>query len=218
MRRIDIPTELTTERLILRAPTEADREAVFEIFGDPATNRHNPAGPLRDRDAAADLLWRWHIHWAQHGFGLWIVALKDAPETVIGIGGLSWRDYGGEQKLNLGYRLRPSAWGQGIATELGRYALGVARRWLGAREVHAIVRPDNLPSRRVLAKLGMQPAGELRDFPWLPASEVYRHALEDCQALLTEAAGVANRTEPVNHLPLRPLRAPAARRPGLQPR
>ncbi|GAB3245813.1 GNAT family N-acetyltransferase [Chitinimonas naiadis] len=212
MRRIDIPTELTTDRLLLRAPTEADIDAVYEIFGDPETNRHNPAGPLRDRDAAADLVWRWHIHWAQHGFGLWIVALRDAPEQVIGVGGLSWRDYGGEQRLNLGYRLRPSAWGLGLATELGRFALQVARERLGASEVHALVRPDNLSSRRVLDKLGMRAHGQLRDFPWLPASEVYRHTLEDCLAKSTELELAAARTGNAYQHATRPSRAGMVRR------
>lgn len=173
--------DLETDRLLLRAPTDADLDAVFAVFSDPATQRHNPAGPMESREAAGHLLWRWQLHWAQHGFGMWVVCRREAPEQVLGFGGLSWRDYAGEQRLNLGFRLRPAAWGRGLATELGQAALALAFGELGQDEVCALVRPDNLASRRVLEKLGLRGVGELSDFPWLPASLVYRLGL-DCQA------------------------------------
>lgn len=165
---------IETERLLLRAPVASDVAALYEIFGDAATCLHNPAGPLASPEAAADVLWRWQMHWARHGFGLWVICQRDAPQVVLGFGGLSWREYGQQQRLNLGFRFRPSAWGQGYATELGRMALAMAFDTLGATEVCGLVRPGNTGSRRVLEKLGMLPHGELRDFPWLDASLVYR--------------------------------------------
>jgi [ribosomal protein S5]-alanine N-acetyltransferase len=162
-----------TARLCLRAPTAADLDALFEIYADPATQRFNPAGPLASREAAGHLMWRWQLHWAQHGFGIWVVCQREAPEQVLGFGGLSWREYGDTRRLNLGFRLRPSAWGQGLATELGQAALALAFEELDQAAVYALVRPDNLPSRKTLAKLGLQPVGELQDFPWLSPSSVY---------------------------------------------
>ncbi|PHV11947.1 GNAT family N-acetyltransferase [Chitinimonas sp. BJB300] len=164
--------ERETDRLYLRAPTAADLAAVFEIYGDPATHRYNPAGPLTSRDAAGHMLWRWQLHWAQHGFGMWVVCKRGEPETVLGFGGLSWRPYGGVERLNLGFRLRTATWGQGIASELGRAALDLAFGQLEESAVYALVRPENTPSRKVLAKLGLQEVDSLSDLPWLPASLV----------------------------------------------
>lgn len=36
---------ITTERLILRPAAADDVASVFAIYGDPETNRYNPAGP-----------------------------------------------------------------------------------------------------------------------------------------------------------------------------
>ncbi|RBB92607.1 GNAT family N-acetyltransferase, partial [Pseudomonas sp. MWU12-2115] len=36
---------LEMERLLLRAVMEADVHALFDIYGDPATNLYNPNGP-----------------------------------------------------------------------------------------------------------------------------------------------------------------------------
>ncbi|WP_269532133.1 GNAT family N-acetyltransferase [Chitinimonas sp. BJYL2] len=191
---------LTTERLILREPVVADMAAVWAIFGDPATCRHNPVGPLRDEAAAADLLWRWQMHWVQHGFGLWAIADKANPDRVIGFGGLSWRAYGDTQRLNLGFRFAVDAWGKGLATELGEAALQVAFDVLGAEAVHGLVRPDHLASQRVLEKLGMQPDGELQDFPWLPASSLFKlgsetYAASHCQQSKPAGRLLASRQE-----------------------
>ncbi|MGQ5523736.1 GNAT family N-acetyltransferase [Chitinimonas sp. PSY-7] len=173
MAQLALLAECETERFYLRKPKESDLAAVFEIYGNPATHRYNPAGPLTTHEAAGHMLWRWQLHWAQHGFGMWVVSRRDDPETVLGFGGLSWRTYGDEERLNLGFRLRPDAWGQGIALELGRAALDLAFQQLDEAAVYGLVRPENEPSRKVLAKLGLHEVDSLQDFPWLPASLVY---------------------------------------------
>lgn len=39
--------EVRTDHLVLRQPHGDDGPAMFAVHGDPATNRHNPAGPDR---------------------------------------------------------------------------------------------------------------------------------------------------------------------------
>ncbi|WP_374354469.1 GNAT family N-acetyltransferase [Chitinimonas sp.] len=160
-----------TERLLLRAPLDADLPALLEIYGDPATHQYNPAGPLESAEAAGHLLWRWQLHWARHGFGIWVVALRDAPETVIGFGGVAFAGTDSSPRLNL--RFRPTAWGQGYASELAQAALQLAFDLRGATEVKAVVAPDNVPARTLLARLGMQETGQVQDYPWLPANLRY---------------------------------------------
>ncbi|QDQ28134.1 GNAT family N-acetyltransferase [Chitinimonas arctica] len=184
---------IQTEHLILRAPTGADLAAAFEIFSDPATCRHNPAGPLRSMDAAADLLWRWQMHWVRHGFGFWVVCRREAPEEVLGFGGLSWRNYGDKNRLNLGFRFKAEAWGRGFATELGQAAIQLAFSELGEDEVWAMADTDNLAAQRLIAKLGLAPAGLVQAFPWLPATPAYRLAADEaaCRHLLARLAANA---------------------------
>lgn len=151
-----------TERLLLCVPTaEPDvADAYFAIHGDPATNVHNPAGAMVDPEAAAPVLDLWRQHWRQDGFGYWVVR---GPEDgrILGFGGVRpvTQD---EDFLNLYYRFRPSAWGNGYATELGRAALDLAAKAAPGMPVVALIRPRNAPSIRVAQRLGMRLEGEVQ--------------------------------------------------------
>jgi RimJ/RimL family protein N-acetyltransferase len=164
----------TTERLILRPPTADDLPRLFAIYGDPATNQFNPAGPLTELHQARNLLHGWLTHWRDHGYGQWAIASREAPDQVIGFGGIAQYNYLTEPRLNLGYRFAIDAWGKGFATELGRAALEFAFAELDAERVFALVRPNHQASIGVLEKLGMQRIELLDDVPGQAQSLVYR--------------------------------------------
>ena len=44
--------QLISERLVLRPVSVQDRDMLMRIYGDPATNTFNPAGPLANLDEA----------------------------------------------------------------------------------------------------------------------------------------------------------------------
>lgn len=157
------PRRTETERLLLRAPRPDDLDAVLEIHGDPATNRFNPAGPLRSREEAQRRLSSWIEHWEEHGFGYWAVAEKARPDRVIGFGGIVFKEIAGERLTNLYFRFRPEAWGKGYAGEMAEAARRLGFEILGLREIAATVRPSNAPSIRVLERLGMVRKGEIED-------------------------------------------------------
>jgi len=163
----------TTSRLILRPPTAEDLTRLFEIYGDPATNQFNPAGPLADIRQAEVLLQGWRHHWGKNGYGQWAIATREAPEQVIGFGGIALYNYLNVERLNLGYRFDAAAWGKGYATELGVTALEFAFAELNAEQVFALVRPAHSASIAVLEKIGMQHFGELDDVPGQPRSLVF---------------------------------------------
>ena len=157
------PSSVSTGRLALREPDTKDVEAVFAVHGDPATNRFNPAGPHGSRDDSRRLLERWLAHWRSHRFGYWAVASRDARDHVLGFGGLMYKEMAGRRRANLYFRFRPSAWGKGYATELASAARELAFDHLGLDEVVATVRPANVPSIRVLERLGMVRAEDVSD-------------------------------------------------------
>ncbi len=140
-----------TDRVLLRPPTASDLDAAFEIHGDPATNRYNPAGPHRDVARSEAQLAEWLEHWGEHGFGYW--AVEEAGE-VVGFSGVRHSVVEGEQVLNLYYRYRPSAWGRGFAREVAREAVAFAAEQLPDLPVVAITTPDNEPSLRVAERSG----------------------------------------------------------------
>lgn len=174
MPRLIAAKAIVTERFLLREPVAADLASLLAIFADPATSQFHAAGPMSGLAAAEDVLWRWRIHWAQHGFGMWVVCDRHHPEDIFGFGGVAWRQFGESKRLNLGIRLRESAWGQGVATEVGEAALALAFDQLNASEVCAVVPMQHRAAHRVVAKLGLQSCGEHRDFPWSAACRLYR--------------------------------------------
>ncbi|MBS0030373.1 GNAT family N-acetyltransferase [Chitinophaga sp. 22321] len=165
-----------TDRLILAPPQQPDVERYFEIFSDPDTNLFNPNGPLKSFADALEIFSKNLLHWQEHDFGSWTIKLKNSPANIIGFGGLSYKKYGNDLKLNLGYRFDKNHWGKGYATELARYAIDFGFNTLSKNEIWALVRPANTVSVKVLEKSGMLLADELDDVPGDVKSLVFKAA------------------------------------------
>ncbi|MEZ5985261.1 MAG: GNAT family N-acetyltransferase [Hyphomonas sp.] len=170
--------------LVLREPGMGDLDRHFEIYGDLRANKHNPAGPLASPKDSRRMLQAWKDHWWKYGFGNWAVSTGDEPEDVIGFGGLSHRIINGKERINLGFRFAPEAWGKGYATQLGEAALHVAFDQLGLEAVHAFVRPGNLPSIRVLERLNMHQTETMEDVPDAAPSLVFEITADEAKARL----------------------------------
>ncbi|MGO1051768.1 GNAT family N-acetyltransferase [Crossiella sp. CA198] len=145
------PEELHTERLWLHRLGPDELAGFSEIQSDPETNRFNrePATPA----AVAELHQRIVEDWARDGISYWAVRLADTGE-LLGYGGLRHATVDGQPTLNLAYRFRPSAWGQGYAPEMARAAVDWARRARPDLPVSLVTSFDNAASIRVAEKLG----------------------------------------------------------------
>jgi RimJ/RimL family protein N-acetyltransferase len=108
-------------RLRLRSVGEQDREAFAAMNADPRVMEFFPEPWSKERSDAA--LIRIRRHWDEHGFGSWAVEIEDGE--FAGICGL-WRvpfEASFTPAVEIGYRLLPRWWQQGIATEAGAAAL-----------------------------------------------------------------------------------------------
>lgn len=164
---------IETTRLLLRAPQASDLAALFEIHADPITHRFNPGGPLRSPEAAEALWQSWAAHWQAQGYGYWAIASREQPEQLLGFGGIMAKPIEGQTGLNLYFRFRPQAWGQGYASEMALAALALAFEQLYAPAVLAVVRPANMPSRKTLERIGLRLKGSLADVPGQAPSLLY---------------------------------------------
>jgi RimJ/RimL family protein N-acetyltransferase len=164
---------IETVRLHLRRLEAADFDRFHAIHSDPATNRFNPAGPMTSRVQAQAVFDAWCAHWDTHGYGQWAVAALEAPEHVIGFGGIALRAYLDTQRVNLGYRFDAAHWGQGYASELAFAARDVAMGLLAVPCLYGLVRPLHGASIRVLDKIGMEQVDLLDDVPGAAPSLVY---------------------------------------------
>jgi RimJ/RimL family protein N-acetyltransferase len=147
---------LETERLILRSLTDADVENLFVLDSDPAVMRFINGGKPTPREVieTATLPQLLGDYGRGDGYGRWAAIEKATGEFV---GWLSLRpDEGDLEQVELGYRLRQSAWGKGYATEGSQALVDKGFSELGARRIFATTMTVNVASRRVMEKLGLK--------------------------------------------------------------
>lgn len=147
--------ELSTERLRMRRWRDSDRAPFAAMNADPQVMRHFPSLMTAEAtDAFVDLIER---RFEDQGYGLWALQPLDESSDFIGYAGLNAVPHGivGAGGMEAGWRLQPSAWGHGYATEAGREAIRVAFEGIGLTEVWSMTAVTNTPSIRVMQRLGM---------------------------------------------------------------
>jgi len=80
------------------------------------------------------------------------ISLRPSGE-IIGYSGVAWFEFEGASRLEFGYRLVPSARGQGYATEAGLAVLAIAAASFSG-DLLAMIDPMNTASKGVISKLG----------------------------------------------------------------
>jgi RimJ/RimL family protein N-acetyltransferase len=147
-----VPLPLTTERLLLRAPTPDDLDAWHAIYRD--AERVWYGAPRSSLDENRAKLVRQVAHFAQYGFGMCTVEL--AGDT-IGAAGLQHLEGGPE--VEVGYRFLKEHWGNGYATESALASLAWGFEELALERIVAVALETNVASRRVLEKCGLVEIG-----------------------------------------------------------
>lgn len=165
---------LETERLKLRDWCDADRAIFAAMNADPEVMRFFPAPQSREEsDASMD---RCMARIRDDGFGFWAAELKETGAFIGFIGIQKAPDYlPCAPAIEIGWRLDASVWGRGLAPEGATAALAYAFETLGAEEVISITTVGNLPSRRVMEKIGMtyDAQGDF-DHPMIPEDSPIR--------------------------------------------
>jgi RimJ/RimL family protein N-acetyltransferase len=144
---------LETERLRLRRFRDEDIEAVFAIIGDRVTMQFYPK--TFSREDAKQWVARNQRRYREDGYGLFAVTLKDSEE-VIGDCGIIKQNVEGETAMEVGYHFRRDQWGHGYATEAAQACIRLAFDSFRADKVISLIRPENVPSRRVAERNGMK--------------------------------------------------------------
>lgn len=143
---------LRTSRLVLREMRHDDLDDLAALLGDPDVMRYYP----RPRTRAETLEWieRNRRRYAEHGFGLWTMLLRDGG-AFAGDCGLTLQLVDGVEELEVGYHVAPRLQRAGLATEAAIACRDHARDVLRARRVIAIIHPGNVASQRVAQKAGL---------------------------------------------------------------
>jgi RimJ/RimL family protein N-acetyltransferase len=167
-----------TDRLILRRWKDSDREPFAKINADPRVMEFFPG--CLTREESDDFIDRIEDHFDTHGFGLFAAELKE-DASLIGFIGLHVATFQAHFTpcVEIGWRIGADFWGKGLAPEGSRAVVDFGFKRLHLAEIVSFTVPENLPSRRVMEKLGMthNPAEDF-DHPKLPKGHrLSRHVL-----------------------------------------
>src|SRR4051812_18407342 len=165
-------TVVETERLLLRQFTPDDAEFILRLLNEPSFIANIADRGVRTVEQAAAYLVGGPIRsYAEHGHGLWLVALKEAAMQPIGMCGLLRREQ--FEDVDVGYAFLPEFWSRGYASEAARAALEYGKRELGLERIIALVAPHNAGSIRLLEKLGFAFSHTMRMKPESPETAIY---------------------------------------------
>ena len=144
---------LRTERLTLRPFLPEDALVLHRIYQAEGVLRYfpNPVSPPLEKMERFVLLQE--AHWEKYGYGNWGI-LPEGLEQIIGWVGLQYLPELDETEV--GFLLDTPFWGKGYATEAARASVKFGFENFGFNHIIALVHPENLASRRVIEKCGME--------------------------------------------------------------
>lgn len=160
-------TLLHTARLRLEPFDDAHADGLHAMNRLPAVMRYLGGAPETPAQTHAGIA-RVKARWADWGYSWWAFIDRETGR-VAGAGGIQHlrreaelpTDFARlrENPLEIGWRLHPDFWGQGLASEAARAMAGFAFERLRAPELLAVREPANQASARVMDRLGMVARG-----------------------------------------------------------
>lgn len=144
---------LETERLVLRPLEPEDRPAFHALTLDPEVMRYVHGGLPYREDEVDEFFARQARHLAQNDVCM-AALIEKASGRLVGIAGT--QPAGTTGRFEIGWWLAREVWGRGYATEAGGAAMRHVLDTLRHPRVIALIDPANEPSKRVVARLGMQ--------------------------------------------------------------
>lgn len=153
---------LETPRLILREMRSTDVAPLLGVFGDPQVAQYLDGPVLTTLDEVQYIVdWAAGVRERRTGIR-WALSLKGQEEPIGTCGFHRWEHT--HFRAETGYELSSAYWRQGFMSEALRaiFAFGFER--MALHRVEAITDPRNEASLRLLASLGFQQEGILRDY------------------------------------------------------
>ena len=165
--------EMQTERLSIVPLALDDLDLCLELFTDPAVVKY-AGGTVTEAEIRADIS-SWVRRGGNGGIGIWSLSDRMTGEKLGSVALLPIpieeddTDFSlvvpgtmPDGDIEIGYFLKPSAWGKGFATEACKRALQFAFEQTGLDEVVATFEVENTDSIHVLKKVGFKDHGTRR--------------------------------------------------------
>lgn len=148
-----------SERLGFREWSDNDSAILHQINTSPKAMMYFPK--ISTKEETSQMHQRIKSHFVEHGFGLYAVDNLNDHHTIGFIGfAIPGFNASFTPCIEIGWRLLPDYWNQGLATEGAKRCLDFGFQTLNFSEVHSFTSILNLPSERVMQKIGMKKIDE----------------------------------------------------------
>ncbi len=141
---------LETKRLIIGHFTCTDIHVWASIEADPLVRKFVD-GKCLSREEAGHYVKMNMDSYAENGFGRFAVRSKTS-KLLIGMCGFLRQD----EEIDFGYRYSAETWGKGIGYEAANKVLNYGLEHLKLKKICAGVAIENIPSIKILEKLGFK--------------------------------------------------------------
>ncbi len=166
---------IATQRLGLRNWKTSDEEPFVAMGKDSEVMHHFPK--LLSGEETIGLIRRLQNHFSEYGYCYFAVEVLETGE-FIGFTGLANQTWESEYTpcVDLGWRLKRSAWGKGYATEAAKASLNAAFQQFDLKEVYAFATDTNHPSMHIMEKIGMEYIGKVQH-PLIEGDSRFMHCV-----------------------------------------
>ncbi|WP_163115506.1 GNAT family N-acetyltransferase [Bacillus safensis] len=142
---------LTTERCIIRSFAEDDWQDVYAYTSNETVMKYIPEDVFSKEDAKE------FVKNNRHEGAKYVAVLLKEDHTYIGH--IAFHPYFGEHTYEIGWVFNPAYQNKGYASEAAYAVLHHGFHTLNLHRIIATCQPENVPSWRVMEKLGMRREG-----------------------------------------------------------
>ncbi|MEI5908986.1 GNAT family protein [Bacillus spongiae] len=154
--------KIETERLILRELIENDAQDILNCFSNEDVLRHYGQKPLANLEQVKNIIKNFTINYKEKRGIKWGIEINGTKGVI---GTIGFHDWSSEHKrADIAYALLPEHWGNGYATEAIMNVISYGFNELKLTRIGAVVFTENKQSNKLLAKLGFEKEGVLRNY------------------------------------------------------
>lgn len=144
---------LTTERVLLRQIEAADAPAILALRSSELVMQYINKERAKNLDDAMAFVERVNTGLSTGEGITWGMALKEAPEKLVGTIGL-WRIIKQHYRAEIGYMLHPDLWGKGYTNEAIKAVIDCGFTTIQLHSIEAHINPGNAASAGLLESNG----------------------------------------------------------------
>ncbi|URO01379.1 GNAT family N-acetyltransferase [Leclercia adecarboxylata] len=146
--------DLETPRLKLEPYDDSHYEGLRVMDSDAGVMRYITRGIVKTPEETWEGIRRVQARWKKYNYSWWAIKEKSSG-VIVGAACLQHLANVDGAPLEIGWRLVPEHNGKGFATEAAHAIVDYAAEQVGATYLVAVADPENIPSQRVMQRLGM---------------------------------------------------------------